>query len=95
MATLAELASLKPDFVGPAHQGTITGPGIETAFRQAHDAAEGVLATVRDSGESDEVIAGRLFEKYYVDEFTMYSEDNIMGCCRLLVRRAKEALASI
>ncbi len=92
MATLAELASLKPDFVGPAHQGTITGPGVETAFRQAHDAAEGVLATVRESGEADEVVAGRLFEKYYVDEFTLYSEQNIMGCCRLLVRRAKEAL---
>ena len=95
MATLAELASLKPDIVGPAHQGALTGPDVETAFRQAREAAEGVLATVRDSGEPDEVIAGRLFEKYYVDEFTLYSEDNIMECCRLLVRRAREALESI
>ena len=95
MATLAELASLKPDIVGPAHQGALTGPDVETAFRQARDATEGVLATVRDSGEPDEVIAGRLFEKYYVDEFTLYSEDNIRGCCRLLVKRAREALESV
>ncbi len=93
--TLAELASLKAGIVGPAHQGPIIGPDVETAFRQAQDAAEGVLATVRDSGESDEVISGILFEKYYVDEFTLYSEENIMGCCRLLVRRAREALESV
>jgi len=91
-ATLAELASLKPDIVGPGHQGAITGPDVEPAFRQARVAADSVLAIVRDSGEPDAVIAGRLFEKYYVDEFTLYSEENIMGCCRLLVRRAKEAL---
>ena len=42
--------------------------------------------------ESDEVIAENLFEKYYVDEFTLYSEENIMGCCKLIVRRAREAL---
>ncbi len=94
-ATLAELASLKPDIVGPAHQGAITGPDVETAFEQARVAADSVLAIVRDSGEPDEVIAGRLFEKYYVDEFTLYSEENIMGCCRLLVRRAREALGPI
>jgi len=95
LATLVELAALKPDIVGPAHQGAITGPDVETAFRQARDAAESVLAAVRDSDEPDEVIAGRFFEKYYVDEFTLYSEDNIMGCCRLLVRRAREVLESV
>ena len=93
--TLAELASLKPAIVGPAHQGVIAGSEVATAFRQARAAAEGVLKTVRDSDEPDEVIAGRLFEKYYVDEFTLYSEANISGCCRLLVRRAREALKGV
>ncbi|MCP3951654.1 MAG: MBL fold metallo-hydrolase [Desulfobacterales bacterium] len=91
-ATLAELEALKPEIVGPGHQGALAGPDAETVFRQAREAADGVLATVRASNESDAAIAERLFEKYYVDEFTLYSEENIMGCCRLLVRRAKEAL---
>ena len=91
-ATLAELAAFKPEVVGPAHQGVIAGAEVTSAFQQARAAAEAVLGFVRDSGESDEVIAGQLFEKYYVDEFTLYSEENIRGCCRLLVRRAKEAL---
>ncbi len=94
-ATLADLASLKPEIVGPAHQGVITNPDVETAFGQARMAVDSVLAIVRDSGESDEGIAGRLFKKYYVDEFTLYSAENIMGCCRLLVRRAREALGTI
>jgi glyoxylase-like metal-dependent hydrolase (beta-lactamase superfamily II) len=93
--TLAQLVSLRPEVVGPAHQGAIIAPDVETAFRQAHAAAAGVLATIRDGGGSDEVIAGQLFEKYYVDEFTLYSAENIMGCCRLLVRRAKEVLATL
>jgi 2-aminobenzoylacetyl-CoA thioesterase len=90
--TLAELASLAPEIVGPAHQGAITGLEVETAFQQADEAVEEVLAAVRDNKETDEALAGRLFKKYYVDEFTLYSEENIIGCCRLLVRRAKEAL---
>lgn len=91
-ATLAALASLKPDIVGPAHQGTITGPEVAPAFQQARAAADEVLAMVCRGGRPDEEIAQELFEKYYVDEFTLYSEQNILACCRLLVRRAKAAI---
>ena len=93
--TMTELAALKPEIIGPAHQGAIAGADVESAFKEAKAAADDVLATVRNSNEPDEVLAANLFEKYYVDEFTLYSEENIMGCCRLLVKRAKEALAAI
>ena len=91
-ATLAELAAMKPDIVGPAHQGAITGSDVEPAFQQAREAADRVLEMVRRGGRPDEEIARALFDTYYVDEFTLYSEQNILACCRLLVRRAKEAL---
>lgn len=92
MDTLRVLESLKPDILGPGHQGPITGPDIEKAFREARQEAHRVLETVRDSNEEDEALARVFFRKYYVDEFTLYSEENILNCCRLLVRRAQEAL---
>jgi len=94
-ATLGELAAIGPEIVGPAHQGAITGPEVSTAFKQARAAANDMLTFVKESKQSDDVIAQQLFEIYYVDEFTLYSEENIMGCCRLLVRRAGEALADV
>jgi len=90
--TLARLARLEPAIVGPGHQGTITGPALTTVFERAREAADEVIGIVGDGSGDDGVIAGQLFEKYYVDEFTLYSPENIMGCCRLLVRRAREAL---
>jgi len=90
--TLGKLESLAPDILGPGHQGPITGPEVKKAFREARKEATRVLETVRDSAEEDETLARAFFEKYYVDEFTLYSEENLLNCCRLLVRRAGEAL---
>ncbi len=91
--TLGMLESLKPDILGPGHQGPIIGPDAEKAFREARQEVNRVLDAVRDSGTDDEALARAFFRKYYVDEFTLYSEENILNCCRLLVRRAREALA--
>ncbi len=93
MQTLDDLEALKPEIVGPAHQGAITGRDVEKAFRQSKAAAIKVLETVRHGKGTDEALARAFFKEYYVEEFTLYREENIMNCCRLLVRRAREALA--
>ena len=92
MDTLGMLESLEPELLGPAHQGPLTGLDIKKAFLEAGKEACWVLETVRDSGAEDERLARMFFQKYYVDEFTLYSEKNILNCCRLLVRRAREAI---
>ncbi len=94
MKTLGDLESLKPEIIGPGHQGAITGPDVEKAFRQSQAAAVRVLETVRSNKGTDEAVARAFFKEYYVDEFTLYSEKNILNCCRLLVRRAREALSN-
>ena len=92
METLEMLEQQAPDILGPGHQGPIIGPDVQIAFREARKEANRVLEMVRGSTEEDETLARVLFRKYYVDEFTLYSEVNILNCCRLLVRRAREAL---
>ena len=92
MDTLRLLEQLPADILGPGHQGPITGPDVKKAFQQAGREASRVLETIRNSAEEDEVLARGLFEKYYVDEFTLYSGRSMLNGCRLLVRRAREAL---
>jgi len=92
METLTELAALEPELVGPGHQGAVTGPTAAAVFERAREAADEVLGIVGAGTGEDAIIAEQLFEKFYVDEFTLYSPENIMGCCRLLVRRAREVI---
>jgi 2-aminobenzoylacetyl-CoA thioesterase len=92
VSALDRLESLKPSIIGVAHQGPVMGKDAEDAFREsrarAHDLRERIL---HDSRPTDEVIR-EIFEKFYVDELTMYTEENILSCAKLVVRRAREAL---
>ncbi len=90
--TLWILEAFKPDLLGPGHQGPIIGPAVKKAFTEAREESHWILNYVRNSVEDKETLAYMLFKKYYVDEFTLYSKENIMNCCRLLVRRAREKL---
>jgi len=92
MATLDRLKSLRPKIVGVAHQGPLLGPEIERAFEESErEAAELRERIIRDPGDPEEV-AVDVFNKYYKDEFTMYTRDNIMNCARLVVKRARESV---
>jgi len=88
--TIKLLKSFKPRSIGPGHQGPMIGPDVEKAFEQSLDTAQKTAAIVNKPGMSSDETAHILFKKYYVDEFTLYSEKNIMNCMKLLVRRAKE-----
>lgn len=94
MATMDHIAALQPRIIGPAHQGVLSGPSaqaaIETAMRATREVFERVVAETR----GHEKLIAELFDQFYRDEFTLYSQENIHGCMRLLVRRALEAYAS-
>ena len=90
LATLKKIATLRPKIVGLGHQGPLTGHQAPKAIEQAYRATTAILNRIVTDRRDDEAIAADLFREYYRDEFTLYSGENILGCCRLLVRRARE-----
>ncbi|MCP4107729.1 MAG: MBL fold metallo-hydrolase [Desulfobacteraceae bacterium] len=92
LANLDYMMSLKPEIIGPGHQGPLTGPDAERAFKQSRQAALDVFARINEQKENNE-IADDLFNEYYKDEFRLYSEKNIKNCAGLLVKRCREELA--
>lgn len=91
MNTLEKLSALDVDLVCPGHQGPLRGQAAVQAFDQARRASREMQARINASAEADDVLAASLYQRYYKDEFTLYSPDNIMNCMRLLVRRARES----
>ncbi|MEE4357943.1 MAG: MBL fold metallo-hydrolase [Desulfococcaceae bacterium] len=90
LATVDHIISLKPAMICPAHQDPVRGPDVEKAFRDARKAAVDIYAKIIREENKDQT-ARELFNLYYKDEFTIYSEENIRNCVRLLIRRAWEA----
>jgi glyoxylase-like metal-dependent hydrolase (beta-lactamase superfamily II) len=89
--TMERLRDLRPKIVGVAHQGPLTGSEIDKAFDEAErEAVELRNSIIADPRDSDDV-AGDVFNKYYKDECTIYTRDNIMNCAKLVVRRALES----
>lgn len=89
LATMDGLAALTPRILGFGHQGPLMGAEVGKAFISAREAA----LTLRDevlAKRDNEALAERLFDQFYRDEFTLYSEENISGCMQLLIRRCLE-----
>jgi len=91
IATLDQLAALKPDILGPGHHGPFTGKDVERAFAGAQEAAVKFVERIRTNEKDGEQLARDLFDEYYREGFSLYTETNILGCMQLLVRRALEA----
>ena len=93
MNTIERLVSFEPAMLGLAHNGLFTDKKeIMEIFLKATDEAKGVRDHIFNDWREDEVIAGDLFRRYYHDELAIYSPENIMNCCHLLVRRIRECL---
>jgi len=91
MATLDVMESLGPAILGPGHQGPLTGSNVKKAFETSRKTALELQASViRDPRNQDEM-AEDIFERFYKDEFRMYSKENVGNCARILVRRCLEA----
>jgi 2-aminobenzoylacetyl-CoA thioesterase len=92
--TIKRIEKLNPAMVGLAHHGFFTGDReIKGVFKEAVKCMEDVRDYIKGSAEDDEEIAKELFGFYYTDELAVFSPQNIMNCCRLLVRRVRELQA--
>jgi 2-aminobenzoylacetyl-CoA thioesterase len=91
MKTIDRLEKINPMILGLAHNGLFSGSkSIKDIFRNAGKSAMDVKNQIIKNKLDDEKVAKDLFEFYYTDELTIYSPQNILNCCRLLVRRVRE-----
>jgi len=89
--TIDRLESIAPDILGLAHHGLITNKKeLAKIFSIARGCAHDVRNYVINENRNDEDIAQDLFRFYYTGELAVYSPNNILNCCRLLVRRIRE-----
>jgi 2-aminobenzoylacetyl-CoA thioesterase len=91
METIDRLESLQPRIVAPAHQTVFQGADAARAFDLARWEAESMKKRILKHTGDDDLIIQEIFENYYSDELLLYSRENIIGCCRLLLRRSREA----
>lgn len=91
MKTIDRIEKINPAMLGLAHHGFFTEAGeIKGAIQQAVKCIEDVRDYIISSADDDEKIAKKLFGFYYTDELAVFSPQNILNCCRLLVRRVRE-----
>ncbi|MFZ3157856.1 MAG: hypothetical protein WA124_10190 [Smithella sp.] len=77
LATIDRLLALNPQILGLAHNGLFSrDEDIKDIFQKSRDAANYVKAYIINDDRDDEL--------------TIYSPENILNCCKLLVRRIKE-----
>ena len=92
METIDRLESLRPHIVAPAHQAFFQGgDNIVKAFALARQEAEAMKKMILVHPGGDDRIIEEIFAEFYRDELLIYSRENIIGCCRLLLRRSREA----
>lgn len=90
--TIGKIEKNKPRELGIAHNGFFTSPReIEDILLKARDAAGDVRAYILHSRKNDDEIADDLFGFFYTGALAVYSPANIKNCCRLLVKRVREA----
>ena len=90
MATIDSIEALRPDILGLAHNGIMQGPEVQKTIQEAREAADGVMARIVNDRREDETVVQHILKEFYHNELKLYSKENILVCCRLLVRRARE-----
>ncbi len=91
--TLATLAELGAGVLGLGHQDCFQGPAVAAFLGETRELLERERQSIRRGraqGRDEEELASAIFRRYYLDELTVYSPENILACCRLLVRRSLE-----
>jgi len=89
MATLDRLQTLDCEILGLPHQGPIFGENIPKAFMTARKTARNLWEKIRNDRRPEEEIMKEIYRDYYRDELTLYSPENILTCCKLLIRRSR------
>lgn len=88
--TIERMDAFNPKMIGLAHLEVRTGGEVAWAFRVAREIAEEMTSRIEGDSRGDEPLATAILRDFYRDELTLYSPENILACCRLLVRRVRE-----
>jgi glyoxylase-like metal-dependent hydrolase (beta-lactamase superfamily II) len=89
MATIDRLEALEPRILCLAHQGPLVGEDVRKAFKDAREAARSLCEEIRNDPRDEDAIINELYPRFYRDELALYTRDNIIGCCRLVIRRSR------
>ncbi|MCG8689551.1 MAG: MBL fold metallo-hydrolase [Desulfobacterales bacterium] len=88
--TIELIRSLEPQILCPAHQGPIFGDQVKDAIDQSDTQTQKMIQRIQQTKMEDPDLVTELFDESYRDEFTLYTEQNILNCTRLLLKRARE-----
>ncbi|HOK06908.1 MAG TPA: MBL fold metallo-hydrolase [Syntrophales bacterium] len=91
MSTIDRLAGLGAQIVSPAHLGLFKGEEARRCFSLAASNAAAMRDRLAADPRDDETVVDEIFREFYRDELLFYPRENIIGCCRLLLRRSREA----
>ncbi len=89
--TISLIKNLSPNIIGVGHQGLCLETAPEVFLENARESAINLAKKIKNDTRKDHVISKELFNQYYREEFTLYSEENIANCMDLLVKRARSS----
>jgi glyoxylase-like metal-dependent hydrolase (beta-lactamase superfamily II) len=89
MATIDRLEALEPRILCLAHQGPLMGQDARKAFRDAREATRSLCEEIRNDPRDENAVIQDLYPRFYRDELALYTPENIIGCCRLIIRRSR------
>ncbi|HET6490123.1 MAG TPA: MBL fold metallo-hydrolase [Syntrophales bacterium] len=89
MATIDRLETLEPRILCLAHQGPLVGEDARRAFKEAREAARSLYDQIRNDPREENALIADLNRHFYREELSLYTPDNIIGCCRLIIRRSR------
>lgn len=91
MAELERFQAMNPTLLGIAHFGPFVGySDIIRGFQLARQCAAGMRGLIRNSKISDEQLIQDIYHDFYREEMLLYSRENIIDCCKLLIKRSRE-----
>lgn len=95
MATFQSLAALDPRWICPGHGDTYGGKEatafIDQSLNEIKWIYHRVLAMEKQPHYEEGALIGELFNRYYLREAKMFSEQSTTYCMKLLVRRILDA----
>jgi glyoxylase-like metal-dependent hydrolase (beta-lactamase superfamily II) len=89
MATIDRLEALEPRILCLAHQGPLMGQDAWKAFRDAREATRSLCEEIRNDPRDEDAVIQDMYPRFYRDELALYTPENIIGCCRLVIRRSQ------
>jgi glyoxylase-like metal-dependent hydrolase (beta-lactamase superfamily II) len=89
MATIDRMEALEPQILCLAHQGPLVGEDVRKAFKDAREATRSLCEEIRNDPRDEDAVINDIYPRFYRDELALYTRENIIGCCRLVIRRSR------